>query len=332
MNFGNIEICDENIRALSKEITGMGEKYHMDVEGNISIGDDMQASTQIGVMRHNQEDAVLLMKREDNEKYKMMVVADGMGGHECGERASHVTVQEIKSWFNSLPLDIFKNDEELINSLKVKLKEINSKIVGWGNDSGTTFVCALVAEEHTHILSLGDSRAYRISGKHLIQITRDDSPAYDDYMRGRIKKKDDMRFAKNSNCITNCLGNDALFRVNTRTISNDMYDAILLFSDGVTDCLSDNDILAITKSTDPKKVAQKIVEGAIKHNSVREREVDEYGYPVDDNVDFYDEIPGGKDNTTAAVLYSHAEENDGGMDTNDRWYNWNRRKWRKQEV
>ncbi len=85
MRFGNLVIYMDNVKRLSRMITGyenpdrdtdMPEKK---IEGDINIGSDLSASTRVGNIRDNQEDAVLIMKHKDNQKYKMMVVADGLG-------------------------------------------------------------------------------------------------------------------------------------------------------------------------------------------------------------------------------------------------------------
>ena len=90
-------------------------------------------------------------------------------------------------------------------------------------------------------------------------------------------------------------GNRLNVTPNVYGVPNDGYDAILLFSDGVTDCLSDSQIFAITKKTSPKKIAQKIVQKALKTTSRRKAR-------KDDLIKYYESIKAGKDNTTAAVM------------------------------
>ena len=302
MRFGNLVIYRDNVRRLCGMITGYTspdrdpELPPKKTEGDINIGTDLSASTRIGKIRNNQEDAVLIMKHKTNRKYKMMVVADGVGGNENGERASYICVNEIREWFSTLEEDDFKNEKFLIRQLVRRLDLINSKINELKDGSATTFVCALVADRNTYIVNIGDSRAYVIDGKKFIQKSMDDSWAQEYYNNGAIETKDDMRFSKVSGQITNSLGGGRVnVTPNIDWVDNNKYDAILLFSDGVTDCLSDDQIFAITKWTSPRYIAQKIVKKALKTTSRRARK-------ETDVVSFYDEIPAGKDNTTAAVL------------------------------
>ena len=67
----------------------------------------------------------------------------------------------------------------------------------------------------------------------------------------------------------------------------------MLFSDGVTDCLSDTKLLAITRDTLPKDLARRIVDEAITVKSVRPDLVG--------SSEYYSEIAAGKDNTSAVI-------------------------------
>ena len=302
MRFGNLVLFKHNLKRLSGMITGYVSPHRNPnlppkrVEGDISVGEDLFASTRIGNRRKNQEDAVLIMRNSDNPKYKMMVVADGVGGSELGERASDLCVNSLREWFKSLTVEDFKEEELLIRRLQRKLDRINTDIRELGSSAETTLVAAIVADRHTYVLNIGDSRAYMISGKEFIQISSDDSLAQIYYNNGAIKTRDDMRFSMVSNVITNSLGGDRVnVTPNINVCPNDAYDAILLFSDGVTDCLSDDQIYAVSKKTSPKKLAQKIVEKALKTKSVRKAK-------RTDQITFTKVIKPGKDNTTAAVM------------------------------
>ncbi|MBR2705165.1 MAG: serine/threonine-protein phosphatase [Clostridia bacterium] len=310
MRFGNLVIYRDNVKRLCGMITGYTspdrdpELPPKKVEGDISIGSDLSASTRIGKKRENQEDAVLIMKHKDNRNYKMMVVADGLGGSESGEQASYICVNEIREWFSSLEEDDFKNEKLLYERLCRKLDVINKKINDIGNGAATTFVCALVADKHTFVLNIGDSRAYMLDGRDFQQISTDDSYAQIYYNNGAIEDRDDMRFSKVSNMVTNSLGGGRVnITPNAVMVPNDAYDAILLFSDGVTDCLSDSQIFAVTKWTSPKRLAHAIVQKALRTESKREKK-------KTDTIAFYEKIEAGKDNTSAAVLINKRKKGD----------------------
>ena len=282
-----------------------------------NLNDEMFAVTDIGRRRENQEDSVLILYHPYNSDYKMLVVADGMGGMDNGEKASQEIVQQMAEWFEKLPVGYLKqvNFQELQDMWYSKLASINQNIANRYPHSGSTFVGAIVGEKSTLIASVGDSRAYLLDNSNsLQQVTIDDNASYllwrnkwDEYFRkhnGRISRKDyekmmdekdRLRYQLGSNVITKGVGiDDEHLDVKFTQIDNRDYKTLMLFSDGVTDCLSDNQIMKISNKTDKRDLAKAIVNEAISVNSRRkELEGDDRYKSV---------IAAGKDNTTAAVL------------------------------
>lgn len=289
----NIQICSENINKVqSKLLSGM---QFSRCEGDISLGKEMNASMRLGNERTNQEDAILLMQHPQNEKFKLMVVADGMGGQSLGEVASHTVTSRIEQWFNSLDASYYTNIKQLETILDNELKKISAEISQKYMQAGSTFVGAIVGEEKTLVSNIGDSRAYITKGAKLEQISEDHGITYEMWKSGMIEKKDDIRFHRKSNVIRQYMGMDGQqLKPSFHILDNREYDAVMLFSDGVTDCLSDEQLYAITLDTDKSKLAQKIAETALRNDSMVRAGLRE-------NPAYKQMIRGGKDNTTAAV-------------------------------
>lgn len=288
----------DNIEELcSRMITGLTPV----VEGDIELDETCYASTAIGKRRENQEDAVLLVKDKEIPKFKMMVVADGMGGEQKGEFASQIIITELKKWFESLSNEnkqSYYSDIALLEShLKNKIQNIsldlNSQLHGVG---GATIVCAVIGKTNTLITNVGDSRAYIIKDGKLDQVSTDDAIVQEEFEKGNIPFKDAMRFHRDIAGITQCVGMGKINNIHSTIIKNDNYDMLLLFSDGVTDCLSEDDIALICKNTDRAKVAKMLAQKAIEHDSIGPEIL------YEDYFDFGLYIPGGKDNTTSAVF------------------------------
>lgn len=119
----------------------------------------------------------------------LFVVADGMGGHNAGEVASHMAVETIHGFIaeSAVTADItwpfgleVKNPIDL-NRLTTAVRLANRKIYSEGSKSpelngmGTTVVAALVAGDRIFLASVGDSRIYRVRGGALEQLTKDDT-------------------------------------------------------------------------------------------------------------------------------------------------------------
>ena len=119
------------------------------------------------------------------------------------------------------------------------------------------------------------SRGYIVKNNELIQVTKDDSQVQKYYDAGYIRRKDDMRFHIYSNIITSCIGSlnpERPLRPHMYRIKNTDYDSLVLLSDGVTDCLSDSRIMAITANTPKEKIASALVDAANTTRSYRKEQ------------------------------------------------------------
>lgn len=298
----NLEINPENMHKLASGVERPNiKRMEEQLEGN------MHAVSDIGNYRKNQEDAFLIMQHPDNPDFKFMVVADGMGGCLYGEIASDIAVKEAREWFSKIDPRYYKETDKLNNNLEISkmLRSIDHKIYKkTGGKGGTTFVCSIIGKDSTVLTNIGDSRAYIVKGAELQQVTEDNSYTYNLWKEGIITRKDDIRFHKDSNLMTQSLGSDEYTYYNNECVllNNDSYDNILLFSDGVTDCISEDRIQIICRNTSSKDLAKNIVNYALSHNSIFDKNDPEYNQIIE----------AGKDNTTAAV-YSKNNRN-GGLD------------------
>jgi len=119
----------------------------------------------------------------------LFVVADGMGGHNAGEVASHLAVETIHGFIADTaastditwPFGIEAKNSTDMNRLTTAVRLANRKIYNEGTKSpqlsgmGTTVVAALVAGDRMTLVSVGDSRIYRLRQGALEQLTRDDT-------------------------------------------------------------------------------------------------------------------------------------------------------------
>jgi len=267
-----------------------------EIEGDAHVG-NMYASTRIGKVRENQEDAVLIMQHPEIDDFKMMVVADGMGGRGNGEIASSIIVKEMKKWFEELNVNYYSNPDVIEKGWGYIIKDISKMVYQETKGGGSTLVAAITCKDKTVIANVGDSRAYKFENQRLEQITEDDSPVYHLWKKGKIKEKDDMRFHKRSNIIERYMGMDDIVPLITgieRSIP------VILCSDGVTDCLSDDQISATILDTDVKELARALVNKALSTESKARKGLRTGFWGAYCNL-----IPAGKDNATVAVLITN---------------------------
>ena len=119
----------------------------------------------------------------------LFVVADGMGGHNAGEVASHLAVETIHGFIAesartadiTWPFGIEVNNSIDVNRLTTAVRLANRKIYSEGSvkpelsGMGTTVVAALVSGDKMALVSVGDSRIYRLRNGSLEQLTSDDT-------------------------------------------------------------------------------------------------------------------------------------------------------------
>lgn len=252
---------------------------------------NMMACSDVGKVKSTQEDSILIATHPNNDDFKVLAISDGMGGLNNGELASNIVLKQILLWIESLNSSKYYQPDYIYKDLYYVLKEIDELVDRKCHGGGTTLALAIILDKKTILANIGDSRIYLYNNK-LNQYGFDHSVAWSYYAWGKIKNKDDLRFHKSNNQIYNALGGKIPFGLNSSLIDNNDYIDLYLFTDGVTDCLSELEINELINQN-INNIDEEIVKKAI--NSISRQDY------LDKN-QFYNEILGGKDNTSVAVL------------------------------
>ena len=129
----------------------------------------------IGLERTINQDAVFMAARGE---IGLFCVADGMGGHSHGERASREVTDNMAGWWKEFQETSFDCDfSRMIYSLNQMLERANRNIwrmSGGKEVSGTTAVVLFIYRGRYGILSAGDSRIYRYDRTQMRQMTVDE--------------------------------------------------------------------------------------------------------------------------------------------------------------
>lgn len=224
----------------------------------------IQNETNIGLVRKNNEDVAITIKHPKDDNIILLLVADGMGGKNYGEVAANYVASKIGKWFTLKSPKSLSNIEKVEASLEELISKLNKEIIKkYGkNKIGTTLSMAIVTQSFSLIINIGDSRAYIYKKKKLIQISEDDSDVWFYYKYGEVKK-DDLRYFFNNNIITACIGlSDELCRISSTIIEND-YEMLLLFSDGVTDLITDRKIKKIIETSKKSQILKNVIHEAV---------------------------------------------------------------------
>ena len=200
----------------------------------------------------------------------VFAVSDGMGGHNAGEIASSMCVQEFEKMNNQI--QCCNSISELVTLIQKSINRANvdictkSRRYSEMRGMGATLVVFAVCGTNCAVLNIGDSRAYICSGGILTQITKDNTEGQRMLDLGILSRKELLDFPASKN-LNRYLG----YGSNGFILQADVYypqigadDTILLCSDGVTDSLTDSNIREILCSEDNISCAGKrIIEQAV---------------------------------------------------------------------
>jgi protein phosphatase len=205
--------------------------------------------TDVGRQREHNEDSYAI-----DADHGLFVVADGMGGHSAGDVASRLATSTIADFFRTLSsedvtwpsqFDRTLSDEE--NRLVTSIGIANRRIFEQSQSTrslagmGTTVVGAhfSVKRQRMYVGHVGDSRAYRVRGGKIDQLTRDHSLANEPFP----ELTDAERAELPKNVITRALGMQDNVVVDLTSDESQPGDVYLLCSDGLSGMLADELIL-----------------------------------------------------------------------------------------
>ena len=240
-------------------------------------------NTDPGLVRDHNEDAFYISEIEP-----LYVVADGMGGHNCGEVASRIAVETIAEYYNETAgqesVDLITRTaagkglwpfgkrrrsatyEEL--RLESGIQEANARILVAGEEDrskqgmGTTLVSCYFTDGGVFVGHVGDSRCYLFREGKLTQLSEDHSLA-NEYVRMNILSPEDIDNFPYKNVIVRALGLAEHVQVEVHRHDFEMGDRFLLCSDGLSDMLKDAQIGDVLREiADVEDAVEELIERA----------------------------------------------------------------------
>jgi protein phosphatase len=202
----------------------------------MSVGSYARASDTGKKRRRNEDSSVVAPP--------LFAVADGMGGAQAGEVASRLAAAALEE-----PGPEGASAPERLTAL---IQEANRRVYERAasdpatSGMGTTITAALVEGEQVTIGHVGDSRAYVIRDGGLEQLTEDHSLVNELLKSGKLSPQEAEVHPQRS-VITRAVGTDPDVDVDTFAVDAGEGDVFLLCSDGLTDMVSDEDILEVVE-------------------------------------------------------------------------------------
>jgi PPM family protein phosphatase len=240
----------------------------------------------VGLQREHNEDSFAVVPQ-----HELFIVADGMGGHRAGDVASRLASESITDFFHrtdsddvtwpfQLEAELSEEENRLLTAIRLANRQIYEHSVRSRElrGMGTTVVGALFSprKQKMYVGHVGDSRAYRVRGEQIQQLTRDHS-LLNDYLAAMPDMSEEQRSELPKNVITRALGMQNNVDVDLVSDDSEVGDVYVLCSDGLSGMVEDADILDVVgRFPDPELACRRLVTMANEH--------------------------GGEDNVTAVVI------------------------------
>jgi serine/threonine protein phosphatase PrpC len=233
--------------------------------------------THPGLVRPTNEDALYC-----DTASGLFVVADGMGGHQAGEVASHMAVETIRTFLESTHGDrdltwpygfnpqLSFNGNRLVTAVKLA----NLRVFQQGEEQqaysgmGTTIVVALVERGQLTFCGVGDSRLYLMSPGRFTQLTHDDSWVATVLANEPGVDEASLAHHPMRHVLTNVIGARDDTEVEIGECPLRVADTLLLCSDGLHGTLDDATIqLVLAAGGSAQDVAQRLVGAALERQA-----------------------------------------------------------------
>jgi serine/threonine protein phosphatase PrpC len=195
-----------------------------------------------------------------SQQGQLFVVADGMGGHQAGSKASEMAVANIaKSYFAS-------SNEDVLTNLRRAFSKANEQIYRCSLEHpeyrgmGTTCSALVLKGSRGYIGHVGDSRIYRIGKRKITQLTKDHSKVAEMVRQG-ILTKEEARYHPERSHLYRALGTRPAAEVDfIDDISLDQSRYFLLCSDGLFNHVEERELQKMVLSHPPTDACKMLIE------------------------------------------------------------------------
>jgi len=212
------------------------------------------SATHVGQVRSNNQDSFLVLADAD-----LYGVADGMGGHNGGEVASAMAVENLEEHAGEPSLENLKQAARIGNRAIFEKAGNDAELHGMGTTLCAVRVVPGPEGDEIAWINVGDSRIYLFRDGTLLQLSRDHS-LVEDLLRDGQLTEDEAKVHPKRNIITRALGIDVDVDVDGSTVIPFNGDRFLLCSDGLFGEVTADQISSVLRRlSDPTEAAEELV-------------------------------------------------------------------------
>jgi len=222
--------------------------------------------TDTGLVRTLNEDSVAWVTPHDDDtanRGSLALVADGMGGHAAGEVASALAADVVRRLYYDL-------DGPIPQVLASAFAAANRAIIEYAQEHpecrgmGTTCTVLAFRDSHAWLAHIGDSRAYLLRDRHLIQLSEDQTLVAKLVSEGTITQAEADQSPMH-NVILQALGTTSNIKpmIGAKGLPLQSGDVLILCSDGVSNMVPDGKIAEVASRLPPQEACDALIEAAL---------------------------------------------------------------------
>lgn len=227
-------------------------------------------TSDVGMVRTTNQDAAFSFvstSRNSNQRpdFGLFIIADGMGGHHDGEKASMYTANLVASHITSRifvpmlnvdePNDRIQITEAMIDAVQRANNDVISKVP----DGGTTLTAVVVVGDLAYVVHVGDSRVYLVSKDAIEQLTRDHSLVQRLIELDQLTKEEAQNHPQ-KNVLYRALGQSETLEVDAVIRRLPPNSRLVICSDGLWNMVSEREISEIAlQSATPQEACDRLV-------------------------------------------------------------------------
>lgn len=214
----------------------------------------------VGRKRKVNQDAVdIFIPEAENPMPPLMVLADGMGGHNGGEVASRIVLETFQENYlqqksaSNLPHFLVECVEHAHTHIKERAAA-DPALAGMGS----TVAAAFIADKKLHVINVGDSRVYLLRGERIIQVSEDQSFVADQVRVGLITPEEARHHPKRNVLSMAINASRPVVMPVLNEVDFESNDVLLLCSDGLWGVVNEAFLWAAANEFEPQAAADKL--------------------------------------------------------------------------
>lgn len=225
--------------------------------------------TDLGVQREQNEDNFLYIEPENDEEFarkgRLLLVADGMGGHNGGEIASGIAATALREAF----LD--DSDEDARAVLVRGFAEAQREILARSSETldlsgmGTTCTALILRGGKLNYGHIGDSRLYLLRKGQMNQLTEDHTLVHQLVKAGALSEDEAANYEQ-KNILTSALGmksEELAADFSEEPLTLKAGDTLIVSSDGLHGLINDGEIAEVAGRKNPHDACRALLDLAI---------------------------------------------------------------------